>query len=64
MEHGTERPVGFVSRTLYAAERNYSQLGKKGAEIMFALEKFHKQIYGRCFVIMTDHPEATSVAVW
>ena len=33
MEDGTERPVGFASRTLNAAERNYSQLGKEGATL-------------------------------
>lgn len=30
MPDGTERPVGFVSRTLTEAERNYSQLDKEG----------------------------------
>ena len=37
MEDGTERPVRFVSRTLNAAEKNYSQLDKEGAAVMFAL---------------------------
>ena len=55
MEDGTEGPVGFASRTLNSAERNYSQLDKEGAAIMFALKKFHKQLYGRHFVITTDH---------
>lgn len=26
MEDGTDRPIGFVSRTLNVAEKNYSQL--------------------------------------
>ena len=57
MEDCTERVGGFASRTLTAAERNDSQLDKEGAAIMFALKKFHKQIYRRCFVIMTDHKQ-------
>jgi len=61
MEDGTERPVGFASRTLKAAERNYSQLDKEGVAIMCALKKFHKQIYGRCFMIMTDHKPLVSL---
>ena len=61
MEDGTERPVGFASRTLNAAERNYLQLDKEGAAIMFTLTKFHKQIYGHCFVIMTDHKPLVSL---
>ncbi|KAK2138728.1 hypothetical protein NP493_7237g00001 [Ridgeia piscesae] len=59
MEDGTQRPVGFASRTLSAAEIKYSQLDKEGGAIMFALKKFHKQIYGPCFVIMTDHKPLT-----
>ena len=61
MEDGTERPVGFASRTLSAAEIKYSQLDKEGGAIMFALKKFHKQIYGPCFVIMTDHKPLVSL---
>ena len=55
MEDGIKRPVGFASRIFNAAENNYSLLDKEGTAIMFALKKFHKQIYGRCFVIMTNH---------
>ena len=61
IEDGTERPVGFASRTLNAAERNYSQLDKEGAAIMLALKTFHNRIYGRCFVIMTDHKPVVSL---
>ena len=28
---------------------------------MFALKNFHKQLYGRCFVIMTDHKAFVSL---
>ena len=55
MDDGSERPVSFASRTLNAAEKNYSQLDKEAAAIMFALKKFHKQLYDRRFVIITDH---------
>ena len=54
MGGGTERPVGFASRTMNAAEQNYSQLDKEGAAVMFALKKFHKHLYGRSFEIITE----------
>ena len=61
MEDGTERPVGFASRILNATERNYSQLDNEGAAIMFALKTFHKQLYGRWFVITNDHKPLVSL---
>ena len=61
IEDRTERPAGFASKTHNAADINYSQLDKEGAAIMFALKKFHKQIYGRCFVTMTDHKPLVSL---
>ncbi len=50
-----ERPIGFVSRTLTAAEKNYSQLEKEGLAVVFGVKKFHKYLYGHKFVICTDH---------
>lgn len=55
MPDGTDRPIGFVSRTLTAAEKNYSQLDKEGLAVIFGVKKFHKYIYGRRFTIVTDH---------
>lgn len=55
MADGTERPIGFVSRTLTVAEKNYSQLEKEGLAVVFGVKKFHKYLYGRKFVICTDH---------
>ena len=52
---GTERPVAFASRSLNSTEKKYSQLDKEGLSIMFGISKFHKYIFGRQFVIWTDH---------
>ncbi|XP_061584204.1 LOW QUALITY PROTEIN: uncharacterized protein K02A2.6-like [Cololabis saira] len=61
MPDGSERPVGFVSRTLTAAERNYSQLDKEGLAVMFGVKKFHNYVYGRNFTIVTDHKPLLSL---
>ena len=52
---GTERPVAFASRSLNSTEKKYSQLDKEGLSMMFGISKFHKYIFGRQFVIWTDH---------
>lgn len=61
MPDGTERPVGFVSRTLTAAERNYSQLDKEGLAVIFGVKKFHNYLYGRKFTITIDHKPLLSL---
>ena len=55
MDEGQERPIAYVSRTLSPAEKNYSQLEKEALAIIFAVGKFHNYIYGRHFVIESDH---------
>ncbi|CAG2226133.1 unnamed protein product [Mytilus edulis] len=55
MEEGCDRPVGYVSRTLAPAERNYSVLEKEGLAVIFALKKFHQYLFDRKFIIYTDH---------
>ena len=37
---GTERPVGYASRSLAAAETNYSQLDKEGLAVVYGMKKF------------------------
>ena len=50
-----DQTITYVSRTLSAAEKHYSQLEKEALAIIFAVKKFHKYIYGRYFIIESDH---------
>ncbi|XP_021370583.1 uncharacterized protein K02A2.6-like isoform X2 [Mizuhopecten yessoensis] len=52
---GKERPIAYASRSLAPAEKNYSQLDKEGAALIFGVKKFHQYLYGRTFTIYTDH---------
>ena len=52
---GTEKPIGFVSRTLSPAERNYSQLEKEGLACAFGIKRFHSYLFGRHFYLCIDH---------
>ena len=54
-EDGAEKPIGFASRTLSAAEKNYSQIEREGLACIFGVKRFHSYIYGRQFELMTDH---------
>ena len=43
---GSERPTGYVSRTLNTAERNYSQLEKEGLACVYGVKRFYSYLFG------------------
>ena len=55
MPDGAERPIGYVSRSLTKAERNYSQLEKEGLSCVFGVKRFHDYLVGHHFLLYTDH---------
>ncbi|XP_055522952.1 uncharacterized protein K02A2.6-like [Wyeomyia smithii] len=52
---GTVRAICHVSRSLTAAESKYSQIEKEGLALIFAVTKFHRILFGRHFILETDH---------
>nr|XP_037272788.1 uncharacterized protein K02A2.6-like [Rhipicephalus microplus] len=52
---GEERPIGFASRSLATAEKNYSQLDKEALSLLFGVTKFRQYLWGRQFEAVTDH---------
>ena len=61
MADGKERPIAFASRTLTPAVKNYSQLDKEALSVIFGVKKFHQYVYGRHFVLCTDHKPLVSL---
>ena len=52
-------PVTY--RTLTKAEKNYDQIEREAAAIIFGIKKFHPYIYGRKFPLITDHKPFTTI---
>ena len=46
LEHGTERPIAFASRTLAPVEKRYSHWDMEALAIIFGVKHFHQYIYG------------------
>lgn len=55
MPDGTERPIYFVSQTLNATQRKWAQIDKEAYAIIFGVKRFFQYLYGRKFVLYTDH---------
>ena len=52
---GTEKPVAYASRILDHREKQYSTIDKEALAIIFGVTKFYQYIYGRKFLLRSDH---------
>lgn len=49
------QPVAYASRTLSHSEQRWAQIEKELLAIVFACERFHYYVYGREFLVESDH---------
>ncbi|CAI6354211.1 unnamed protein product [Macrosiphum euphorbiae] len=61
LPNNEERPIAYTSRTLNLAEQKYSQIDKEALAIVFCIKKFHQYLYGRHFILLTDHKPLTYI---
>ena len=55
MDDGSQKPIAYASRTLSKPERAYAQIEREGLSLVFGVRRFHKYLYGRPFIVVTDH---------
>ena len=48
-------PIAYASRSLTAAERNYSITELETLAVVWALTRFHSYFYGKSVTVITDH---------
>lgn len=54
-EDGEEHPVIYISRKLLPREERYSIVEKECLAVVWAVQSFQIYLYGREFLLQTDH---------
>ena len=57
-----DRPIGYGSRLLTTAEKNYAQIELELLALIYGLEHFHQICYGRRIEAHTDHKPLENIA--
>nr|VZI47160.1 unnamed protein product [Spirometra erinaceieuropaei] len=57
----SEKAIMHTSRTPTPAEKNCGQIEKEALALVFAVNKFHKLLYGHHFTLLTDHKPLLSI---
>ena len=50
-----DKPVAFTSKALTPAKTRYANVERELLAVVYGCEKIHSYLYGRSFVLKTDH---------
>ena len=53
IQHG--KPIAFASKSLSDCEQRYANIEREMLAVVFGCERFHMYVYGKSFVIESDH---------
>ena len=56
---GEKLPVAYASKKLLDRERNYSVIEKECLGVIWGVSKFHRYLFGKEFILETDHQPLT-----
>lgn len=54
-QDGTEGPISYASKTFNYDQNKYALIHKEALSIIYGVAKFHKFLFGRNFILVTDH---------
>jgi len=54
-QSGVEKVIAYASRTMTNAEKKYETTRKELLAVVYGLKQFRQYLYGRHFIIRTDH---------
>lgn len=57
----SEKAIEHASITFSDSQKNYSQIEKEALGLIFAVQKFHRMLYGRKFTLLTDHKPLVAI---
>lgn len=58
---GSEKPIGYASRSLNSSELKYSVIDKEATAIMFGIKKWNQYFFCNKFTLVTDHKPLISI---
>ena len=58
-ENDIKLPIAYASRKLQPREKSYAVIEKECLAVVWGIQKFHQYLYGREFVLETDHQPLT-----